>query len=893
MSEHRRKPPQGRGRRAAQPPSGRRAAPPRGETTGSYGYGHRPGPPEPPEPTYGSRAEARRAAQRGGRRRAAGAVGMEGAAGRGRGHEPPAKKRLLDYPRSGKYGWRRWMPSWKQTLGTFVGFCALMLGLTGAAFAMVDVPNPNDTALSQKNVYYWNDGTRMVAYGGQGSQNRQSVKLGKISKNMQNAVIAAENASFYTDSGIDPKGIARAIVNMAMGGETQSGSTITQQYVKNMYLSQNQTLSRKVKEMVISVKVGTQQSKDQILDGYLNTAYYGRGAFGIEAAAQAYYGVHADQLTLSQSAFLAATVNGPNLYDPYGGVPGVANQSKEKNRKRAEARWKWILHREAKVAKMPNRHGAWPSDADVQKAIAKKFPMPDKPKKSADLEGQIGYLVQLADRDVTQHTDISMEQLKKGGYQIYTTFDKKKVDKLENTVKAARKKSLDPKKREKDKYVQFGGASVKPGDGAIEAIYGGVSATKHYTSNAVYTGAAVGSTFKPFVLAAAFTHGVRDPQGGPEQPDSERIPVSPKTIYNGDSGIKILNYNGQPWMNKEGKEWLQPNEGDTNYGPMTLRDALKVSANTPFVQLGMDVGLDKVRHAAELAGVDKDHLNQSDVPSFSIGISTPSAIEMANGYATFDNHGVWAEPYSVKQVKKQGAPVYTHHKKTRQAFDANVSDTITSMLQTVVQKGTGTKALALHRDSVAGKTGTTDGNKQAWFTGYTPKLATSIGMWRMNDNPQKGDKTGFLSMKGVAGLPQIHGASFPEEIWTAYMKEALQGVPEGHFTPPQPMDAKKFCAHKACPSPSPSPSASPSESPSGSPSPTPSQSVPVPNPSDTCQFMWNCQNGGQTGGTTGGPSGSPTPTGGTNGGPGGGNGGTNGNNGGIFGGPTGAAKQPQ
>jgi membrane peptidoglycan carboxypeptidase len=310
----------------------------------------------------------------------------------------------------------------------------------------------------------------------------------------------------------------------------------------------------------------------------------------------------------------------------------------------------------------------------------------------------------------------------------------------------------------------------------------------------------------------------------------------------------------------------------------------------------MDVGLEKVRQAAIKAGVDKDHLNDANVPSFSIGISTPSAIEMANGYATFDNHGVWAEPYSVKSVKKQGVEQYKHEKKTKQVFDPNVADTITDMLQTVVQKGTGTKALALNRDSVAGKTGTTDDNKQAWFTGYTPKLATSIGMWRMNDDPQPGDKTGFLSMYGTAGHEQIHGASFPEEIWTDYMKKALEGVSEGHFTEPEPLDADKFCAHKACPSPSPSPSTSPSDEPSTSPSPTQSQpTTPTPNPSDTCRFMWDCQDGGQTGGQTGGttgdPSGTPTPPGGTDGGMDGGTG-SNGN-GGLFGGPGGPSRDPK
>ncbi len=729
MSEHRRKPPQGRGRRAAQPPSGRRAAPPRGETTGSYGsYGHRSGPPEPPEPTYGSRAEARRATQRGGRRRAAGGAGIEGAGGpgRGRGHQPPAKKRFLDYPRAGKYGWRHWMPSWKQTLGTFVGFCALMMGLAGAAYAMVDVPDlKNSTATSQKNVYYWSDGSRMVTAGG-GDQNRQIVGLDKINKNMQNAVIAAENESFYSDSGIDPKGIARAVVKMAMGGETQSGSTITQQYVKNTYLSQNQTLSRKVKEMLISVKVGATVSKDDILEGYLNSAYYGRGAYGIQAAARAYYHEDAADLSLRQSAFLAAVVNGPNLYDPWGGEGGGPAQSREANTKRAKARWKWILKRESVVSQKPGRHGTWATPAQVNKAIADGFPKTKKPEKATNLKGQIGYMVRLANKDILNSAkQISRDELlKQGGLQIYTTFDKNKVKKMEDTVKAAKTKSLDPKKREKDKYVQFGGASVKPGDGAITAIYGGESATQHWMNNADYTGASVGSTFKPFVLAAALTHGIRDPNGGENQPDSERIPVNQKTVYPGDSGLKVMQWNGEPWMNSKGKEWLQPNEQDTDYGPLTLRKALEVSANTPYVQLGMDVGLDKVKQAALDAGIQESSMPKGLTPSFSIGVSAPSAIRMANAYATFDNHGVETEPYSVTKVKQQGTVRYTHEKKTRQAVDPNVADTITDMLVNVVQgpEGTGSKAKAVGRD-----TRRQDGNHGRQQAGLVHRLHAQAG----------------------------------------------------------------------------------------------------------------------------------------------------------------------
>ncbi|MGO4429553.1 biosynthetic peptidoglycan transglycosylase, partial [Streptomyces sp. MCAF7] len=153
----------------------------------------------------------------------------------------------------------------------------------------------------EKNVYYWSDNTQMVVSGGSGDLNRQIVPLNDIDKDLQNAVISAENASFYDDNGVDPMGIARAVVNMAKGGATQSGSTITQQFVKNTYLDQSQTLTRKVKELFISVKVGATMEKGDILAGYLNTAYYGRGAYGCQAAARAYYNTDCKKLTASQS----------------------------------------------------------------------------------------------------------------------------------------------------------------------------------------------------------------------------------------------------------------------------------------------------------------------------------------------------------------------------------------------------------------------------------------------------------------------------------------------------------------------------------------------------------------------------------------------------------------
>ncbi|WP_323137271.1 biosynthetic peptidoglycan transglycosylase [Streptomyces sp. NBC_01619] len=247
---------------------------------------------------------------------------------RGRGTK---RRRLVDYPRQGREGVRRWLPSWKLLLGTFTTIVCGLVALFAAVYAYVDVPSENAAARQEANVYYWADGSQMVSVG---AVNRQNVPLAKIPVSVRNAAIAAENATFYSDSGVSFSGLARAVANMARGQETQGGSTITQQYVKNTYLSQDQTMSRKVQEFCIALKIDNRKSKDDILQGYLNTSWFGRGAYGIQAAANAYYGVGVDKLNPSQSAFLAALLKGGNDYDPAVG---------ENNRRRAVERWSWIL----------------------------------------------------------------------------------------------------------------------------------------------------------------------------------------------------------------------------------------------------------------------------------------------------------------------------------------------------------------------------------------------------------------------------------------------------------------------------------------------------------------------------------------------------------------------
>ncbi|WP_137994550.1 transglycosylase domain-containing protein [Streptomyces vilmorinianum] len=886
MSEHRRKLPQSQppsggraaARRAAQQPMGRRSAEARDVSTGfpSSGYGE--------ERPYGGRAEARRAAQRGGGRRRApdgggvgghgggrrggGGGGQGGGPGRGRGGgRPPGRKRLIDYPRYDKYGWRRWVPSWKLVTGLFLAFVGSLMGAATIAYSQVVIPKEDQAATAQNNVYYWSDGTQMAATGGE--VNRQIIGIGEIPLHMQNAVISAENKTFREDSGIDPMGIGRAVWNMAKGGQTQGGSTITQQYVKNNRLNdQSQTLTRKVQELFISIKVGAELEKPEIMAGYLNTAYYGRGAYGIQAAARTYFEKDAKELNVSECAFLASLLKGATYFDP-AGLPQIDPKADAKsNTERATKRWDWILGEMVKDGHLTAE----------ERAKYPTFPKVKPPRKNAALTGQIGYLVRTAEANFINNSDVTAEKLAQGGYEIHTTFDKKKVKALEESIKKVYDEYIDPKKRPKtDTHVQFGGASVDPKTGKIVAIYGGTDATKHFTNNADQTGAQVGSTFKPFVLAAAMEYGVRDPSEGKVQDATTRTIVDPdKSRYSGKNKLKIKNYDRTVWHNEKGEEWLQTNDDDASYGPMSLREAMIRSANSPYVQLGMDIGIDKVRETAVKAGLRENSLVKSDVPSFSLGISDPSAIRMAGAYATFANNGERNDPYSVTEVKEKGVSIYKHEAKTERAFSTAIASNVTDVLRDVVEnpKGTGRKAAIPGRD-VAGKTGTTDGNNSAWFVGYTPNLSTAIDMYRFDDDETKEGRK-FESMFGTGDQPKIHGSSFPSRIWKDYMTDALEGMKVESFPEPEELDAEAVFGGGA-PSPTPTPTETPSETPSATPSTTPSAtpSKTPGKPDKTCDVWdWQCsttsgQDGGATsgndsggttdGGATGTPT-SPTPT---------------------------------
>lgn len=671
---------------------------------------------------------------------------------------------------------RRWLPSWRQVLASSLLCVGAVAAAVGYAYATITIPDPNPSTLLQNNVYYWSDGTVLAT---DGSVDRENVSLAQVPVGVQGDFIAAENASFYSDPGIDPQGITRAVVHMAAGGSVQSGSTITQQFVKNTYLDQSQTLSRKFKELLISAKIGASMSKQRILQGYLNTCFFGRRANGIEAAARVYYNLPAEKLNVSQGAFLAAAVNEPSLFQYADSDPQARAQ--------AQARWSWVLDRMVKTGRLTGAQRAGYAAAG--------FPAPRKWTPGAGLTGQAGYLVQLARSYVQQHDPrITDSSLSRGGYQIHTTFDRRKTAQLARAVAKVRAERIDPAHRAADRNVQAGAASVDPATGRILAVYGGPGYEQaHYADNADTSGVPVGSTFKPVVLASALQH------GAVLKPGTSPASITPASKFNGDDGIQIKDQQGNYVTDDKDHTGLLHQHNDTthHWGNISLRTAMEQSVNTPYVQLGEDVGYADVARTAQALGLRPQSLAAPSA-GFYIGTSTPSAIRMAGVYATFATSGMQVTPYSVTKVTHDGAvlPGFTAPTPVR-ALPAAVADNVTDVLRGVITRGTGTKAQALGR-TVAGKTGTTDDYRSAWFIGYTRQLATSVVLFKEDPaHPQ------LQSLAGVGGLQKVFGGDIPTEIWTLYMHDALSGLPDLPF--PTPASLGRGTDEPGIPSASPTP----------------------------------------------------------------------------------------
>ncbi|MFF2545857.1 transglycosylase domain-containing protein [Kitasatospora sp. NPDC058063] len=648
--------------------------------------------------------------------------------------------------------WRRLLPTWRVTFGTLTLLLLLAAGGFAVLYVIVPVPDPNAHAVAQNNIYLYADGSTEIAR--TGAVNRTDVTIDQIPLATQQAVVSAEDRTFYQNRGIDLKGMLRAGWNTLLGKGMQGGSTITQQYVKNYYLTQDRTIERKGRELLIALKVDQQRDKREVLAGYLNSSYFGRGAYGIQSAAHAYYGVDVSGLTPAQGAYLASLLQAPSLYDVKTATPA--------NREKAVARWNYTLDGMVQLGFLT------PADR-----AATTFPDPIDPQPATGLAGQAGYLVGVADDYLVSSGTLDAATLKAGGWRITTTFDKPRQDAFVKAVQDRLTGELDPRARPAtDTDVRVAGASVEPATGRVVAVYGGPDYAKQPYNDALRQDNQIGSTFKPIDLAAGLL----------AQHTLDGVPITTESRYDGSSERPVT---GGP------TPYAPPNEDDVDYGSITLRYAMVKSVNSVYAQEGVDAGLARVRETAVKLGIP-DSVRGMDPAntSMTLGTATPSALDLAGVYATLADHGQARTPWSVvklERVNPGGAidvPKMPEHNPT-EALDRETADSVTDVLRDVVSpRGTGAAALDLNRPA-AGKTGTTDSNLSAWFAGYTPELATTVGLFR--ENPKTHAKE---PLAGTAGLTRINGGTFPTRIWTAYMAAALDGAPTqdfdlrtGHGTP--------------------------------------------------------------------------------------------------------------
>ncbi|MFC6287041.1 transglycosylase domain-containing protein [Nocardioides sp. GCM10027113] len=717
------------------------------------------------------------------------------------------------------------------------GVWALVAGLVSSLLAVagfvvlyqtIDVPDPNEDFETQTTFVYYSDGKNQL--GQFATQNRESIPLDEMPQSIQDAVVAAENRSFWTDSGLDPKGILRAAFSNAQGNATQGASTITQQYVKILYLTQERTLERKLKEAFLSLKIHRQQSKSEILEGYLNTIYFGRGAYGIQAASKAFFDVEAKDLNLRQSAVLATVLNNPTAYDPANG---------KQAKRDLKERYGYVLRGMADTGAI---------SADQADKAAKRLPKFPEIQKESQYGGQRGHVLNMVRKELIK-LGFSEDEIEGGGLQVTTTFTKKHMQAAEQGVLEARPEGF------KDKELHVGVASVEPGTGAVRGIYGGQDYLDSQINWAVAGGQA-GSTMKPAALVAAIEDG-----------------FSLKDTFEGNS----------PLVLPDGTDF--ENQGDTDYGSaISMVDATENSVNTAFIDMttAMENGPKKIVDAANRLGIPPAKAPSRRAPGFpsespglepilgvSLGNATVSPINMANAYATLANEGRAAEPYIIeKVVDRTGETRYQHKVSDSEAVEPDIAADVSYALQQVVQSGSGTAAQALGRPA-AGKTGTATNGlgevSSAWFTGYTPQLSTAVMYVRGKGNEQ---------LQGW--LPSYFGGAYPAETWTAVMQRAMEGLPIEEFPPPAYVDGEAPTSghepYTPPPSPTkqPSPSKTPSQKPTEEPSEEPSETKPPqPTPTDDCQLLQNCPSESPS------PSGSSSPTNGSSTGPGGGNGGGN------------------
>lgn len=647
------------------------------------------------------------------------------------------------------------------------------------AYYRLEVPEAQKFANAQVTTVYWGDNSKMM--GKFAERNRTIVDTKSFEKTyIRDAVVASEDRTFYENSGIDIKGIARALWNNVRGRPTQGASTLTQQYVENYYTGKNTGYTGKFKETILALKINRQVPKEKILNDYLNTIYFGRGAYGIEAAANAYFGKSAKDLNLSESALLAGIIPAPNAWDPL--------VSPEK----AQQRWQRVLNL------MATDHMIKKSDKD-----AAEFPqVQEKKQEGTYFKGTTGYLLQHVRQELVKQIGYTEDEIDRAGIKIYTTIDPEKQKLLEEAVHTL--------PENKPEGLRVAATSIDTATGAVIAEYGGEDYQKIQRNAVTQDVAQAGSTFKPFALLAALEQGHKL---------SESI--------NGSGPMKV----GDAWVG---------NYGGASYGQVDLLKATKYSINTAYVRLNSEIGMDATRQVAIAAGYSKDTvgLDKNSIVGV-LGTSSPHNLEIAEAYTTFATGGIRKTAHIIEKVTDSSGNILYEADTagTRQFEEENISELTKALAAVAETGGTGDTAGRLGRP-VAAKTGSSNDNRSAQFVGYVPQMVTAVSMYQVGKNGAEESITPF------GGVREVTGGTWPARLWLAYMKPAVKGLaPEPLFSSEKNQyrvrPSEKSTPYKTAEVPSAPPPetvgnpltvpSSPSSPPPAS-SPPPSPSAPIPSP---------------------------------------------------------------
>lgn len=629
---------------------------------------------------------------------------------RGNGDDPEAPPRRR----------RRWL----RTFLLLVGIATLVVGTAGVvtvlwAFAILPRSLPPVTALESfqpmQGTKLYDDNDELITE--LHSERRIFVPLAQIPQSLRDAIIATEDRRFYSHWGIDPIGIARAIVqNYRKGRIVEGGSTITQQLTKVLFLTPDRSLERKLKEAVLALELERRYSKDRILEMYLNQIYFGHGAYGVEAAARTYFGKSVSELTVRESALLAGLVRAPSNYSPF------------ERPEAAKLRRELVLRRMAEYGVL--------KDQDAQRLARTDLGLIPPERRRTTGQYFLEYVTQQLE------AKYGADLVFKGGLNVYTTLNPFMQLAAERAVREGLK-ALEGRtvKGKPAEHPEGALVCIEPQTGHIKALVGGYDFFRSEFNRAVLGRRQPGSAFKPFVYIAALEQG-----------------FTPATRIDDAPVVYPVGRNGQAW---------KPENYDRTFrGPTTLQEAVEESINVVTIKLQEQVGISHTIQVARRLGITSDLTTDL---TLALGSADLTLLELTSAYSALANQGTWVPPTTIRYITdSSGRLIEEYVPEGREAVSPDVAYVMTHMLRGVVERGTGQGARALGRP-VAAKTGTTNDYSNAWFIGYTPRLAT--GVWVGYDRPKSlgQDETGSR-----VAVP----------IWTAYMAKVLQGTPKEDFPVP-------------------------------------------------------------------------------------------------------------